>query len=36
VGKDPGISGLQLPVADLPNGIYLLRAGRETQKFIKH
>ncbi len=36
VVKDPGISDLQLPLADLPNGIYLLRAGRETQKFIKH
>lgn len=35
VVKDQGVSDLHLPVADLPNGIYLLRVGRETQKFIK-
>ena len=32
---DQGVSDLHLPVADWPNGIYLVRVGRETQKFIK-
>jgi hypothetical protein len=35
VTKPAGVASLQLPVSDLPAGLYLLRVGRETQRFVK-
>jgi hypothetical protein len=33
--KAPGVDTLEIPVANLPSGLYLLRVGQQAQKFIK-
>ena len=33
--KTPNDSTLKIPVSDLANGVYLVRVGRETKKFVK-